>query len=86
MFLPLVKISVGNTLGDLVLYYGWVVFLWYRINFLCHFFFSLVSATSSYADDIAHTENRRLGRLSVMSHRVSVSFSFSYGVTVSLLI
>ena len=55
MFLPLVKISVENTLGDFssLLWIGG--FLWYRINLLCHFFFDLVSATSSYADDIAHT-------------------------------
>ncbi len=40
----------------LVLDYGWVVSSWYRFNlpgamFSC---ISLVSATSSYADDIAH--------------------------------
>ncbi len=54
---------------------GWI-FFWYRINLLCHFFFSLVSATSSYADDIAYNKIRRLGRLSVMSDRVSVSSHF----------
>jgi hypothetical protein len=40
-----------------VLDYGWVVSLWYRSNFLGAMFFfrsSLASATSSYADDIAH--------------------------------
>ncbi len=44
-----------------VLDYGWVASSWYRFNFLgamfsCifFFFFFLVSATSSYADDIAY--------------------------------
>ena len=35
--------------------YGWVVSSWYRFNFLGTVFCSsLVSATLSYADDIAH--------------------------------
>jgi hypothetical protein len=39
-----------------VLDYGWVVSSWHCFNFLGTVFFcsSLVSATSSYADDIAH--------------------------------
>jgi hypothetical protein len=39
-----------------VIDYGWVVSSWYRFNFLGTVFFcsSLVSATLSYADDIAH--------------------------------
>jgi len=39
-----------------VLDYGWVVSSWHRFNFPGTVFFcsSLVSATSSYADDIAH--------------------------------
>ena len=39
-----------------VLDYGWVVSSWYRFNFLGAMFFCflLVSATSSYADDIAY--------------------------------
>jgi hypothetical protein len=40
-----------------VLGYGWVVSSWHRFNFLGTVFFFrffLVSATSSYADDIAH--------------------------------
>ncbi len=42
-----------------VLDYGWVVSSWYRCNFLgiIFFSFSLLSATSSYADDIAHIKN-----------------------------
>jgi len=38
-----------------VIDYGWVVSSWYRFNFLGTVFCSsLVSATLSYADDIAH--------------------------------
>ena len=39
----------------LVLGCGWVVFSWYCINSFGIFFSSLVSATSSYVDDVAHT-------------------------------
>jgi hypothetical protein len=58
MFFALVKSLVANILGSFssLLWTGGF-FSWYRINLLWQslFFFSLVSATSSYVDDIAHT-------------------------------
>jgi hypothetical protein len=56
MFFPLVKILVENTLGDFssLLWMGGfflgIVFIYFPT-----LSFSLISATSSYADDIAHT-------------------------------
>jgi hypothetical protein len=37
------------------LWMGGFFFSWYRINFSVSSSFSLVSATPSYADDVAHT-------------------------------
>jgi hypothetical protein len=69
-----------------VLDYGWVVSSWYCFNFLGTLFFcsSLVSATSSYVDDIAHIKIRMVRNLWVVStaERTGCSFSFPfYGVT-----
>jgi hypothetical protein len=50
------KILVENILGGFSSWLWMGGFSWYRIKFPWHFFFfSLVSATSSCADDIAYT-------------------------------
>ncbi len=63
-----------------VLDYGWVVSSWHRFNFLGTVFFwsCLVSATSSYADDIAHIKilDDQKQMLGVSTDGVSVSLSF----------
>ncbi len=65
-----------------VLDYGWVVSFWYRFNFLGTMFscFSLVSAISSYADDIAYIkilyEQKPMGGFHSREDGVSVILSF----------
>jgi hypothetical protein len=61
--------------------YGWVVSSWYCFNFLGAMFscFLLVSATSSYADDIVHIKismSRNLGGFHSREDGVFVSLSF----------
>jgi hypothetical protein len=59
---------------------------WYRFNLLGAMFsgISLVSATSSYADDIAHIKIlRRLDVLAVIADGVSVFLSFFMGLRTS---
>ena len=53
MFLALVEILVEDSMVILFLGCGRVVSFWHCINFLRNL--SSVSATSSYADDVAHT-------------------------------
>jgi hypothetical protein len=52
-FFALVEILVEDIMVILFLGCGRVVSFWHCINFLWNF--SSVSATSSYADDVAHT-------------------------------
>jgi hypothetical protein len=74
-----------------VLDYGWMVSSWYRFNFLGTMFscFFLVSATSSYADDIAYIkilyEQKPMWFPQPQGRGVRFSF-LSYGGTDSLLL
>jgi hypothetical protein len=72
-----------------VLDYGWVVSSCHRFNFLGIVFFcsSLVSATSSYVDDIAYIKIRRSETDGGCCHGRGVRCSFlSYGGTDFLLL
>jgi hypothetical protein len=67
--------------------YGWVVSSWHRFNFLGTMFFCflLVSATSSYADDIACIEICMSRNLWVVSTAERTVCSFSIPFSMVLL-